>query len=93
MLTLEIIKDSHNRTCILGRRCEEPSTEWLAMQQRNPGASKVWYSAYPLSGGAVMVQRGAFTFVRDATQADIDEACTRGFNPAANTIKQLLNVA
>ncbi len=86
---MQLIRTMQGYSALLTNAQERPSQEWLALQATRPRAKGRWFKAYPLNGGAMLVQEGTYTIERDATQADIDQATTRSFNPAANEIKAL----
>ena len=90
---MKLIKDRHNRLCVLGDRCDEPTTEWKQAQTIQCTDSAVWFSAYPLTGGAVLVQEDTFTILRDVTEYEVEfyfRQCVPGgkrpCNPAAQTV-------
>ena len=89
--SLKLIKDRYGNIAILGAEIDEPSASWRAIQSYKPGPSHVWFSAYPLTGGACNVQEGEFEVLRLVTQADIDQAasCMGGMNPAMDSINAL----
>ena len=89
-----IILHRDGSECILGAADEDkPSAEWIAMQTIPFGEDALFYTAYPLSGGACSVDLKTVTFVREATWKDIEKATTfrpkEFFNPAAKTILSL----
>lgn len=92
-MALKLIRDAHGRNCILGDVYAEPPPEdWLADQSIKPLPNEsTWYSAYPLFGGAVCVQKGAFVVIRDVAPDDLRIACSQtGRNPATATIQRLV---
>ena len=88
---LKLIKTSKGVLALLTNMEQFPCDGWLAIQRVKPLKNAKWFRAYPIKGGSMLVQVGRFEVIREATQADIDEACTgHGFNPAANSILQLI---
>jgi len=93
-VTMKTIKNQYGVIGLLGQPVEAPSAGWAAMQEIKPKKNKGWFSFYPLSGGAGIVQEGAFEILREATSGDLDEAISgHGFNPAADAIKSVFGCA
>lgn len=93
---MKLIRDRHGRLGVLGNRTEEPEQWWKDLQSIPCTDNPNWFSAYPLSGGAVNVQEGTFEVIRDVTDEDIDynfRNCLKGgkgnFNPASATVLRL----
>lgn len=73
LITLNLVVDFMGRTSLMNTQPDPtPDAEWLALQKRTPSDSPLWYTAYPLSGGSVLLQAGSFDILREATQADVD---------------------
>ncbi|MCK5018352.1 MAG: hypothetical protein KAS32_14940 [Candidatus Peribacteraceae bacterium] len=87
-----ILDTDYSRLCVLGKETESPDRSWLAMQdiQPQPTTGK-WFSAYPLSGGAINVHESKFIEDREIIQTDIDRICNR--NPATETVKKILGIS
>ena len=93
MNTFKIVKDDHGRLCLLGAPTEV-TADWLAIQTKPFAEAADLHTAYPISGGAVVVDSNACEFVRTETEDDVKAAIgtgqyTRGFNPAEKTIREL----
>lgn len=88
---MKLIRDRHGRLGVLGNRTEEPEQWWKDLQSIPCTDNPNWFSAYPLSGGAVNVQEGTFEVIRDVTDEDIDcNFRNKGnFNPASATVLRL----
>jgi len=86
---MKLIKDSQNRICLLGE-ATSVTEEWLGLQTIPFNQGAVFHSAYPVTGGAVVVDVNDVTNLGEASTEMIDDACTGyGFNPAADTIRKL----
>ncbi len=57
MKTISLIRDSHGRLCFMGSKATEPSKNWLLAQAIPFEADAVFYTAYPLEGGSVIVDK------------------------------------
>ena len=88
---MKLIRDRHGRLGVLGNRTAEPEQWWKDLQSIPCTDNPNWFSAYPLSGGAVNVQEGTFEVIRDVTDEDIDcNFRNKGnFNPASATVLRL----
>lgn len=88
---LQLIAGPYNTTCILGNRTDSPSRAWRDIQEIPPLTDNdVWYRAFPIRGGTMLVQEGTFKVIRPVIEADITEACCgHGFNPASELIRNL----
>lgn len=73
----KLIIDQHDRTCLLSTKVVVPEPEWLEDQTKPPRPTGLWFDAYPLTGGSVLVQEGAFSIIRSATDLDIADALQR----------------
>jgi hypothetical protein len=88
----KIIKTQQDKLAFLSEEKVTPSKQWLSLQKIKPSKSKIWFKAFPLSGGALFVQEGRFEILRDHTASDIT-AATEGegsFNPARDSILSLI---
>jgi len=80
MVKLKLILDQHGREDILGDLAPKPDLEWLSLQSIPPlDTDGAWYHAYPLSGGAALVQACAFEVLGDVTEDHVDQICHRGY--------------
>ena len=86
MKALKIIA-TESGPALLGRRALAPSAQWLRQQIVRPVAGMQWFKAYPLSGGAMLIQEHLLSVLRDATEEEVERA-TRN-NPAADEIRAL----
>jgi hypothetical protein len=70
-----MIVDVYGFQCILGNETETPCQGFMDVQAVPPlnGGAGKWFTAYPLQGGAIMVQEGAFTHRGNAS---VDELLT-----------------
>lgn len=87
----KIIQTHNGYTAFLGPEAPEPDKAWQRLQEVRPTPGKSWFRAYPLSGGAMLVQEGSFTVLRDATEEDRHAAvgALGGRNPARHAILAL----
>lgn len=93
-MPLLLIKDNYNRISILGKIEEEkPDKSWLAMQNKPFSEDAIFHTAYPLSGGAALVDIKNIEVVREVTMKDISLSAINpnSFNPASETILKLWN--
>lgn len=93
---MKLIRDQHGRLSVLGDRTAEPEQWWKDIQTIPCTDNPDWFSSYPLSGGAVNVQAGTFTILRDVHEGEIDRHFRRHskggdhpFNPASFTVLRL----
>ncbi len=54
---LTLIRDSYSRICFLGSKAGQPQKEWLDSQNIPFHKNANFYTAYPLEGGAVTVDK------------------------------------
>jgi hypothetical protein len=73
---------------LLAGKARKPSKWWLQQQIITPVPGVQWFRAYPLSGGAILIQEHLIKVERDATEAEIEAATAS--NPAADAIRALL---
>jgi hypothetical protein len=90
---MKLIKNVYGQVALLTNEEVKPAKAWLALQSVRPLPKGKWFRAYPVTGGSMIVQDGAYTVLRDAVQTDIDQACKRfhGKNPAAPYIQAAWN--
>jgi hypothetical protein len=71
----------------------QPDRDYFLPSALASQAASRWFRAYPLLGGAMLVQEHRIKIVKEqADEDDINEACCgHGFNPAAGAIKELYN--
>ena len=79
--------------CILGTVADIPTQEWLDIQIKTPPEGGIWYSAYPLSGGAILVHETEIVNKRLTTLSDINTLVSdNGFNPAATIVLEMFGL-
>ena len=90
----QMIMNVMHGECFLTTEKVVPSKEWLNMQTIKPKKNAVWYRAYPMSGGAVLIDvKNMVHRSRDITEKDIKKAIKISkldFNPALESIKNLV---
>ena len=69
-----LVKDQHGRFDIVMHKDNKPDSQWLRGQSIKPTVEGQWYTAFPLTGGAVLINENDFSVVRKATVSDIAEA-------------------
>ncbi len=92
-MKLQLVKDyKHGYVCILG----SPTTvtdEWLALQRIPFEADAEFVSAYPIDGGAVVIDATRMERLGEPSWDQLQEVLGAGkhpFNPAADTIIEML---
>ena len=68
------ITDTLGRRSIIIRKDTTPEQEWLDLQEVKPSTTGDWYTCYPLTGGAVVVNVDDMRVLRPATAEEVEEA-------------------
>jgi|GEM_PF-3555206 len=71
--TFDVVRDKYGRECVLGAPSEAPDAAWLASQAVPTTAKGKWWTAFPLTGGAVMVKESEVEYLRRATWNEVAE--------------------
>ena len=75
---------------VLGEEIPTPDKAWLDYQFFAPTVNGKWYRAYPLDGGAIIINEHDFDVLREATEEDFNELYDgHDFNPAAEAVREL----
>jgi len=93
MNTKDTIIDNHGRKCILIKRNETPTQEWLNAQtdKRVLEPGLIFWQAFPLTGGSVSTPIKYCKYLRHATKEDMDIA-VQNTNSFATEVLEQLNV-
>jgi hypothetical protein len=75
---------------ILGEQAAEPREDWKRIQRVPLVEGQPWFNAYPMTGGAVIVQQHRIVEVREATLDDLEKVkLCMPFNPAYQRVLAL----
>ena len=89
--TKDSIIDNHERKCILIKRNETPTQEWLNVQtdKRVHEPNLIFWQAFPLTGDSVSVPIKYCKYLRRATKEDMDIALQNANSFAKEVLNQL----
>jgi len=87
IMTYQVIIDRHNSQCVLGTPTKITS-EWLAMQTIPFKEGAVLHSAYPITGGACVVDINDVQYVDKLTPEEIQKILE--YNPAADMVRSII---
>lgn len=92
MAELKLVRETnYGRVGILGKP-EEVGYAWLQCQEIPFDDDAVFMSMYPLEGGMMIVDSNKVQHLGAPSEEQMDEILCRkeGFNPAAETIKKMM---
>lgn len=85
-----LLINTEHGPAFLGEQTEKPCASWLRAQLVQPDHKAAWFKAYPVIGGAILIQAHRIQVVREATKADLRAAQRqRPYNPAAESVAAL----